>query len=136
MKLADLFESKKLRWAVGPNFSHAEYKPAQTNKDRTVVWARISDIMSHTRRDYALDLNHPRGGAHAVGARVDKAKQHWAAGGYMDPSEIHVDGNTITFTNGRHRLVAAHQLGEEYAPVVVALDELDDLEKIVDTREY
>ena len=60
MKLADLFESKKLRWAVGPNFSQAEYKPAQTDKDRTVVWARISDIMAHTRRDYALDLQDPK----------------------------------------------------------------------------
>ena len=136
MKLADLFESKKLRWAVGPNFSQAEYKPAQTDKDRTVVWARISDIMAHTRRDYALDLQDPKGGPNAISNRVAKAKKHWAAGGYMDPSEIHVQGNTITFTNGRHRLVAAHQLGEEYAPVVVALDELDDLEKIVDTREY
>ena len=136
MKLADLFESNPIHWAVGSNFSHAQYKPAQNDRNKTVVWARISDVMAHTRKDYALDLNHSAGGANAIGQRVEKAKQHWAAGGYMDPSEIHVQGNSITFVNGRHRLAAAHQLGEKYAPVVVALDELDDLEKIVDIREY
>jgi hypothetical protein len=41
----------------------------------------------------------------------------WESGGYMDPPEAYSDGIKWSFTNGRHRTIAAYHIGEKCIPI-------------------
>ena len=135
MKLSDLLESDAIRWAMGPDLDKAIIKYRQRDPGYVVVMANIDDLFKHTDRYLTLDPGHPTGGANAIGNRVQRAKQHWAKGGHMDPSEIVIDTEhdrpSIAWQDGRHRLAAARQLGHQYGPVVLPRDQLSTLKSLV-----
>lgn len=128
MKLTTLLENAldadrtDVRWAVDDNADKAQDWMNRKINDphRVVVWVNIRDLFKHTDSDQQMDINDPTGGRNSIGRRVENAKSHWFRGGYMDPSDIYVnqDGK-VHFTDGRHRLVAAYQLGHRYAPVII-----------------
>lgn len=90
----------------------------------------IQDVFAHSDSGFALDPHDPRGGTNAIDDRVNRAIQHWADGGYMNPSDIMVDEHgTVQWGDGRHRMVAAFQLGHEYAPSLIERDNLPMLEQ-------
>lgn len=129
-------KEEDLKWAIGKNKKYAKFGYPQEDSERMVVWANIKDIFDHTIDFQKMDINDPIGGKNSIGDRVAKAKQHWERQNYMDPSEIHIDDmNRISFSDGRHRLVASYQLGYEWAPVVIYKDQLDNLKKIVRIRQ-
>ncbi len=80
----------------------------------------IQELFSKTPKKYRLDPADPTGGKNKIGDRVATAVQHWQDGGRMDPSIINITNKQVNFTDGRHRLVAAAQLGEIEAPVIIA----------------
>lgn len=128
-----------VRWAVGNNIDKSiGNKFYQTSNDYVLVQANIEDLFRLTDRYTKLDLEHPTGGENAIGKRIANATSHWKSGGYMDPSEIGVNTNNpnhpITFGNGRHRLYAAYQMGEKFAPVLVRRENLKDLQNLVRTK--
>jgi hypothetical protein len=128
-----------INWAVGKDVDKAEVnRYVQNDPDYIIVQANIVDLFKYTTKEFRLDLEDLKGGPNAIGSRIPNAIQHWQNGGYMDPSEINVNLDNyrgpVSFLNGRHRLVAAYQLGHQYAPVIVPKSELLDLEKIVKVR--
>lgn len=139
MRLIQLLETLNdpdrtdVRWAVGPNLDKASLwiRKQIERGESDIHWVNIEDVFKTTGRDQTLDVSDPTGGRNAIGNRVQNAIQHWAAGGYMDPSEIYPDHNgQIGFQDGRHRLVAAYQLGHRWAPVLVADHKLESLQEI------
>lgn len=134
MKLGDLNEKlgPKTRWAVGPNADKAYgfMKGFLKRPNVAVVWVHIGDLFSKTGRGFRLDPDDPSGGENSIGKRVERAKQHWAEGGYMNPGDAIVDENgVVQWGDGRHRMVAAWQLGQEYAPIAMERQYLDNLER-------
>lgn len=129
MKLDELHTyTPKLRWAVGPNQSHArgQAKVMQTDPSYTLVWVNIRDAFQHGFRHAVLDPDDPTGGENAIGDRVARAKQYWADGGYMNPSICSINGHgSFDWGDGRHRMVAASQLGEVYSPVLIDADNIE-----------
>ena len=105
----------------------------QTSEERTLCWINIKELMNNTDPDFALDLNDPTGGKNSIGNRVERAKNHWNKNEFMDPSEICYNDhyNIIGFGDGRHRLVAAYQLGHQYAPVTMLKDDVPKIGKII-----
>jgi hypothetical protein len=128
-------EESNINWAIGNNLDKAQIKYIQNDPAYVLVHAYIFDLFKYTSREMRLDLNDPSGGPNAIKDRISNAIQHWKDDGFMDPSEIRVNLDNyrgpISFTNGRHRLYAAYQLGHKYAPVLIPKSELSDLEKIV-----
>ena len=62
--------------------------------------------------------------------RVAMAKQHWGDGGYMNPSICSMNSHgSFDWGDGRHRMVAASQMGEVYSPVLIDTADLDGFSK-------
>ena len=131
MKIFELFED--LNWAVGDNIDKSLYGYRQKSEDRVIFWVNIKELMDNADPDFALDLNDPTGGKNKIGDRVNRAKEHWGKNEFMDPSEIGYNNhyNTIGFGDGRHRLVAAYQLGHQYAPVTMLKDDVPKIGKLI-----
>lgn len=128
MRLRDISE----RWAVGSNQDRASPWALRQMKDRDhhVVWLNIRQAFGKTDDDFRLDPDHPTGGPNSIGRRVAQAKEFWGSGGHMNPSELSVKANgSIFWGDGRHRMVAAVQMGEEFGPVVMDTESLRNLKK-------
>jgi hypothetical protein len=77
-------------------------------------------------RHSVLDPDDPRGGPNSIGTRVDQAKKFWADGGWMNPSEASMNSQgQFDWGDGRHRMVAASQLGEIYSPVLMYTSDME-----------
>lgn len=116
MKLQDLYE--QVQWAVGPNVEHASrISQHEQNRDE-LIWVDIEKLLRQVDENFYVDPDTNKG---EIKGRIPRAKQHWADKGFMDPSSINYNERTDTFgfTDGRHRLVAAYQMGERKAPVVI-----------------
>ena len=132
-------DNSRVKWAIQDNIIHGT-KPFRnriingTFDDASIVWVDIEDVFKHTESDFTLDVNDPKGGKNSIGDRVSKAKAHFMKD-YMNPSEIGYSSWTksIVFSDGRHRLVAAYQLGERFAPVIVPNSEIASVKSLVKT---
>ena len=132
------YELTEVQWAVGKDSQHATrpHQARQKNKvydDYELLWVNIEDVFANTERDFTLDVKDPKGGVNAIGDRVQRAKSHWGGGGHMDPSELGVSdySKKVYFSDGRHRMVAAYQMGQEYAPALVPRGEVEALKNLV-----
>lgn len=131
MRLCEL----DLNWASRDN---AE-RPGNFNDSAyTVRLCNVSDVFKHVSSDTALELDSDTGGKNAIGDRLSRAKQHFTAGEAMDFPEVAFNQytNNIDFTNGRHRAVAAYQLGHEYIPMFIYRETLAKFESLVRTKPY
>ncbi len=122
-----------LNWATRDN---AQYKPNYDSSSFELLNCNIRDVLSNMESDFALDPDDELGGKNHIGDRVPRAKAHWQAGQPMDYpsagySKYH---NSIYIDNGRHRTVAAYQLGKEYIPMFVSTDGIDKFKEIVRTK--
>ena len=103
------------------------------NKDFVLIKLHIADVFSKCHRDFALDVNSEDGGENKIGNRLGFAKEHFTSGFPMDLPEIgyNTHWKTIDFDNGRHRTLAAYQLGEEYVPAFVSKDSVELIKQLV-----
>jgi hypothetical protein len=123
----------RLNWATKEN---AE-RPNNFESDNYVLLqVNILDIMNNGEHDFKLDPFDRTGGKNAIGARLSYAIEHFKSGLPMDYPEAYYSKykNNVGFDNGRHRAVAAFQLGEEYIPMFVFFDGIDDFKSIVRTK--
>jgi hypothetical protein len=130
MKLFELFISEQLSWATRDN---AERPNNYDRDDYKLLTVNVADVFAHVDSEFALDLQSDTGGKNAIGNRLDRAKKHFSSGKPMDPPEVALNSrnNKIEFSNGRHRAVAAHQLGHKYIPMFVYTVGIDQFKKLV-----
>ncbi len=115
----------ELQWATGPNVKHAQ-PMAQRHQsperdDYILVEIDIRRLFDQLHGDYKLDLDSEAGGGKSMSGRIPRAKEHWKSGGFMDPiyagySEYN---DAFEISNGRHRAVAAYQMGETTIPALI-----------------
>ncbi|KKM82479.1 hypothetical protein LCGC14_1319100 [marine sediment metagenome] len=136
MRAFELFEN--IAWAVGKDKEHASNtaKNDLLDPDNELVWVEIKDLFDKTEEQQRLDVEDPVGGRYSIGNRVERARDYWQEGGYMDPPLVGWNDykQTFNFTDGRHRLVAAYQLGERWAPVIVDRESVEKLRELVRTK--
>ena len=122
----------KLNWALEKE--HAE-KPHLLDKE--IVWFDILDFFNYVQEPWTLDRNNlKRQGK----IKVEKAKEHFSNGDWMDVSEVrgklyeiypqHPDDDRLMIEN-RHRLLAALELGETHAPVSVPDNLVEELKSAI-----
>jgi hypothetical protein len=128
-------EDRETRWAHGPDRDKAIWRADLDDPDYTTVWVNIRDVFKLTHGDFRLDLDDPNGGENAIKGRIPRAHEHWDQGGHMDLAMLALSEPNgqpeINFTNGRHRLYVAYHRGQEYAPVLVPTDNVNELRKYV-----
>lgn len=133
MKLYELFE--QVKWAIGPNIDQASIrgKHDQNNPEFTMLMVDITDLFSKADPDQHIDLSTQEG---QIKGRIGRAKEHWEGGGYMDPSVAAYNPNRdhFSFTDGRHRLVTAYQLGERWAPILFPTYQIETVKGILKTK--
>lgn len=120
----------KLNWATDEK---AIRKENFHNSELEILYLNIKDVFENCDDDFKLDINSYDGGKNAIGNRLKMAKQHFIEGNPMDLPEIGFNHHfrKIGFTNGRHRTLAAFQLGEEYIPFFVYKPDVEIIKNIV-----
>ena len=65
--------------------------------------------------------------------RVAKVLYHWSNDGYIDPPEIYPSNRSqkISFTDGRHRTIAAFHIGEKQIPVLIHKSFIQEMSRII-----
>ena len=123
----------KLNWATKEN---AERPNNFESRHHTLLRVSVLDIMQNGEHDFKLDPFDRTGGENAIGTRLPYAIEHFKSGLPMDYPEAYYSKykKKAGFDNGRHRAVAAFQLGEEYVPMFVFTDGIDDFKSIVKTK--
>lgn len=108
----------KVVWNIDPN----DMRPANKSyaQKGVLVRANIEELFQKTPKRIRLDPTDPTGGRNKIKDRATQAFQFWKDGGRMDPSVISIVNNQVNFLDGRHRLVAAFQMGEREAPIYIA----------------
>ena len=132
-KLFEVRIEPKLNWA---NEDNAKRNYNYKSNNLVMLEVKIEDLMNHTFSNQKLDLNDPNGGENAKPIRIEKAKEHFLQGNPMDLPEVGCNdsGTAIGFTDGRHRTLAAYQLGADIIPMFVEKENLENFKKMVETR--
>lgn len=134
MKLKELqLNEDGLNWA---NKDNAQRPQNFDDKEQIILLVNIKDTFDNGPSGFNLDVDAEDGGSNAIKDRLPKAKEHFQSGKPMDYPEIgfNMSLKTVEYTNGRHRAVAAYQLGKEYVPMFVSKDGLSQLKKVVRTK--
>lgn len=139
--IANFLQQKIVDYKQEINWSNQENaeRPYNFNDDSYVVLnVKIEDVINNMDKDFKLELNDSSGGKNAIGNRLKMAKEHFIKGEPMDLPEVGYNKYTgkIDFTNGRHRTVAAYQLGHEYIPMFISKDSIKQFKGLVDTKIY
>lgn len=139
--IANFLQQKIVDYKQEINWSNQENaeRPYNFNDDSYVVLnVKIEDVINNMDKDFKLELNDSSGGKNAIGNRLKMAKEHFIKGEPMDLPEVGYNKYTgkIDFTNGRHRTVAAYQLGHEYIPMFINKDSIEQFKGLVDTKIY
>ena len=113
--------ARPIKWAIGKNASAA----MRSSKDYEVVHAPIDSVISRSERHIELDASN------ALGGRVEGIKAHISRGGFLDPPRVSVNEGRIEFSDGRHRTVAAHQLGAQSIPFSVDKTSVKAFKKLI-----
>lgn len=133
MKLQELMEG--VRRAVGSDVERAQRMSQRDQRDPeySLLWVNIKDLLSHTNPGQQIDLETGEG---QISHRIPRAKAHWSQGGFMDPALVAFNDytNDFAFTDGRHRLVSAYQMGETFAPVLFPTSQVDIVKKRLQTK--
>lgn len=136
--LDELIEANPVK-KVDLNWAKAENSERPNNFEDTryvLLQAKVSDIFKGAEDDFTLDINSTDGGKNAIGNRLERAKEHFVSGLPMDYPEVAYSPykKCISFTNGRHRTLAAFKLGEEFVPMFVFKENLDKFKELVETK--
>jgi len=104
-------------------------------KDYEIVMIDIKALMDNTNRIQKISLSAvtKADDENIIGDRVSRAKQFWLDGGEMRLSMVGYSdySKMVDFTDGRHRLIAAYQLGERHAPVLADKDGIEEFKALV-----
>ena len=138
-KIENFLKEKMIKSKTELNWSDKtnSERPYNFDNDNYILLnVKIEDVINNMDNDFKLDLNDSKGGENSIGSRLQRAKKHFESGEPMDYSEVGYNKHTgnIDFTNGRHRAVAAYQLGHDYIPMFVYKDSLEKFKEIVDTK--
>jgi len=122
-----------LNWA---NKQNAQNPRNFGDRNYVLLNCNIEDVFNNGSGDFKLDPHDNLGGKNGIGQRAPNAKAHFQSGGAMDPPEVGYNPyqKTVDFTNGRHRAVAAFQLGHEYIPMFVSTSNIDKFKQIIRTK--
>jgi hypothetical protein len=131
MKLKQLYEAD-LNWATRDN---AQRPGNFDDKNYVLLMVNIKDTFDNGHSGFKLDVEDEKGGPNAIGDRLTKAKAHFEQGKPMDYPEVayNLSTKTVDYTNGRHRAVAAYQMGKWFIPMFVSKDGLHKFKEVVRT---
>lgn len=115
----------QIKWAIKENINEAEEPTLQDFNTWQIFWLGIATVFKHTHNICTIDLENP---TQRQTRKVELIKRHIGHGGWLDPPHICEMKNTFIRIEGKHRLLAAHQLGEIYAPLSV---KKKDVQKII-----
>lgn len=124
-----------LNWAIEKE--HAEVPELLDTNHREIVWFDILEFLNYVQKPWTID---PDNLTYRNEKKIKKAKEHFSNGGWMDLTDVrgkicdiwpqHASDNRLVIEN-RHRLLAALQLGEKYAPFSVPLKLVEELKSAV-----
>lgn len=126
-----------LNWAIEKE--HVKEPKLLDTDHREIVWFDILEFLNYIQEPWTIDPNNL---TYRNEKKIKKAKEHFSNDGWMDPVDVrgkvcdkwpqHAPDDRLMIEN-RHRLVAALQLGETYAPFSVPKELVKDLKSNIKT---
>ena len=135
MRATDFITESNIIW----NTNIADMMPQNQSLAKKGVLRRVNiqELFEKTPKNYRLNIADPTGGKNKIGYRFSRSIQHWQEGGRMDPPILSIQNRQVNFLDGRHRLVAAAQLGEIEAPIIIApADNLKQASEILKLKKW
>jgi len=136
VKIYELIET--IKWAIDDNIDKATLVTQRdiSKPNNIIIWVNIRKLFDNTEDWQKLDINDITGGKNHIGNRIQQAKKYWSDKNYMDPPIITYNDYTkkINFTDGRHRLAAAYQLGQKWAPVITDKKSAKIIKKLIGAK--
>ena len=90
---------------------------------KEVVEVDIEKLMGLVPKGDRISLSAQKGDLNVIGDRIQRAKNWFASDEKMELPQVSAfaddTGEQVSISDGRHRLIAAYQLGEKTAPVLV-----------------
>jgi hypothetical protein len=123
----------KLKWAIGDNIHHGRNKQLKNLSNHLIKWVDICSLHESSFVCERLEIGEYNGKSVKVGLLAEKAKEHWRSGKFMDPVSIIYDNekDACVFADGRHRLVAAYQLGARKIPVLMRQSDSTNIDNLL-----
>lgn len=120
-----------MKWAIGENKDKAEQPNLQNPNGYEVHWLRIESVYSCACKTRAISFTNltPR-----QERNIKKIGEHVRTGGWLDPSEIRKIEEGCIRLEGRHRLVAAHKMGETHAPFSIRKEHIEQLRTLLSEK--
>ena len=120
-----------MKWAIGENIDKAENPDLQNSDEYEIHWLQIKNVYAHACEAWIINFSDPTPKQERKTNRVEEYIQN---GGWLDPSEIRkVKEGCIRF-EGRHRLVAAHKMGETHAPFSIRKEHIKQLRTLLNEK--
>lgn len=138
MKFTDFILTEKahqLRWAIGKHADKA-IRNYSNKDDFMIVWLRPDDVIKNTDPQMRVS---PDDKVNHIGARMQRAINHFNEDGWMDPPIIGYDRYThteykIAVDDGRHRIAALKKMGVKRFPAYILKDDLDLIKKVINVK--
>lgn len=124
-----------INWADESNSETLTLEKLQSD-NYTLIQVNIEDVFNQMNESYALNIHSDDGGKNAIGNRLENAKNHFMEGNPMDYPIVEYDSlyDETTFTNGRHRTLAAAHMGCKFIPMLVHNNNLDAFKSNIRTK--
>ena len=117
--------------SIQETIDNAKYTPRHKNTE--IVRLRIDDVLSAQDKNNGFDVER---GKNEIGNRIDKAKKYLESNpSELEPSIAYISNGKVGFEDGRHRLIAAKELGAVYAYFEVQKDQIAEFKKLSTTAE-
>lgn len=124
-----LLESSALNWALDPKDRQDKHSGYQ------LVHVNVADLWKNINPDW-LVTNQSK--TNHIKNRFEGAVEHFRSGQPMDPPTLSYSGefsaHEVQVVNGRHRIAAAVELGQQWIPAFVLKEDLPDLKRVIQIR--
>ncbi len=90
-----------------PMYGHSDYK----SHGGKIVQMSPEEFLQKTNKPLDIDESSQE--------NIDELKKMMQSGKKIDPPTLYLENNTVTDHDGRHRAIAAHQMGISAIPVLI-----------------
>lgn len=127
----EVIRTIKVQWAIGSNINFIR-NPHLDPAFNSINFYFINSLDLIQKFDFiGLNTSSLFTGDDPSDFRTARILDNWKKGKYLDPPTIGLNFDNPSFTDGRHRAIAAFHLNEKRIPVALYDDTLEDMLKHV-----
>jgi hypothetical protein len=119
------------------NWASKNNSPGYKTNNQTLLQLNIEQVFENLDNKEEEDLYLKSGRTDLTSEQTEEAKNRILSGNVVDFSSINYNKKEDSFnlTNGKEAMMAAHDLGLKFIPMLVSNENLSDFKKIIKTKD-